>query len=55
MVRMRWALDSHTEYDCIRDAVQLGLEALEIRPTVDAIDLKEAFCYVRRGVIESCP
>lgn len=48
-------LSEGEEYDCVRDAVRLGLEALEIRPAVDAIDLKEAFCYGRRGVIESCP
>ena len=45
-------LSEDEEYDCLRDAIRLGLEALGIRAAVDADDLKDAFCYERRPKLE---
>jgi hypothetical protein len=47
----RWI--SGEEYDCIRDAIRLGLDQLGVRPFIDADDLKEAFCYGSRAVLEA--
>jgi hypothetical protein len=40
-------LDADEEYDCVRDAIEVGLAALDVPAEVTRHTLKDAFCYER--------
>ena len=44
-------LDADEEYDCVRDAIEVGLAALEVPAEVTRDTLKDAFCYERSAVL----
>lgn len=44
-------LDADEEYDCVRDAIEVGLAALEVPNVVTRETLKDAFCYGRSAVL----
>ena len=44
-------LDADEEYDCVRDAIEVGLAVLEVPADVTRDTLKDAFCYDRSPVL----
>ncbi len=44
-------LDAAEEYECVRDAIEVGLAALEVPIVVTRDTLKDAFCYERLPVL----
>jgi hypothetical protein len=44
-------LDPDEEYDCVQDAIEVGLAALDVACSVTRQTLKDAFCYQRTAVL----
>jgi hypothetical protein len=44
-------LDADEEYDCVRDAIEVGLATLEVPSEVTRDTLKAAFCYEKSAVL----
>lgn len=44
-------MEADQEYDCVRDAIEAGLAALEAPAAVTRHTLKDAFCYERLAVL----
>ncbi len=51
VVQLTVEVDDDEEYECVQDAISLGLARLGVESAVTSSDLEQSFCYDQGNVI----